>query len=203
MRRLVRAGTAIAIVVALVSQFVYGADFPTFRAANFFSYFTVLSNIGAAVVLGAFAVEPELESRTSFGLARGAVTLYMAVTGIVYNVLLAPTAADVSTNLEWVNVIVHMVGPAVVVVDYLVDPPPHEPSVGEAATWLIFPAVWLTYTMVRGPIVDWYPYPFLDPDLHSVMSIVSTCVAILVAFVILGALLRWWSGRTAARRTAG
>ena len=87
----------------------------------------------------------------------------MAVTGIVYNVLLAPVAADVSTNLAWVNVVVHIVGPIVVVFDYLVDPPPMRPTVREAATWLIFLAVWLSYTMLRGPSADWYPYPFLDP----------------------------------------
>ena len=23
---------------------------------------------------------------------------------------------------------------------------------------------WLVYTLVRGPIVDWYPYPFIDVD---------------------------------------
>jgi hypothetical protein len=33
------------IVVALAAQYVHGSDRPTFRAANFFSYFTVLSNL--------------------------------------------------------------------------------------------------------------------------------------------------------------
>jgi hypothetical protein len=68
-----------------------------------------------------------------------------------------------------VNVVVHMIGPLVVVLDYLVDPPPVRPTIGETATWLIIPAVWLVYTMLRGPAADWYPYPypFLDPDLHG------------------------------------
>jgi hypothetical protein len=113
----------------------------------------------------------------------------------VYNVLLAPAAADVSTNLEWVNIVVHVVGPIVVVADYLLDPPAARPSVAEAATWLVFPALWLAYTMLRGPSADWYPYPFLDPDLESVGSIVLTCAGILVAFVVLSAGLRWWAGR--------
>jgi hypothetical protein len=193
--RLVRAAMAVAIVAALVDQFLFGRDFPTFRAVNFFSYFTVLSNVFAAVLLAALAVRPSLVANPTVSVVRGAVTLYMAVTGIVYNVLLAPAAADVSTNLEWVNVVVHMVGPVVVVLDYLVDPPPTRPTVGEAATWLIFPAVWLGYTMLRGPSADWYPYPFLDPDLESTGSIVITCVAIFAVFVALSAVLRWWAGR--------
>jgi hypothetical protein len=186
---------AAAIVVALVDQFFFGRDLPTFRAVNFFSYFTVLSNIFAAVLLGLLAVRPDLVADRTVSVVRGAVTLYMAVTGIVYNVLLAPAAADVSTNLDWVNVVVHMIGPLVVVLDYLVDPPPVRPTIGETATWLIFPAVWLAYTMLRGPVADWYPYPFLDPDLESVGSIVITCTGILIAFVVLSAGLRLWAGR--------
>jgi len=27
---------------------------------------------------------------------------------------------------------------------------------------LVFPLAWLVATFVRGPIVGWYPYPFLD-----------------------------------------
>ena len=192
--RLVRAAMAVAIVFALVSQFIRGVDVPTFEAVNFFSYFTVLSNIGAAVLLAALALRPHLVGDEAFTVTRGAVTLYMAVTGIVYNALLAPVAADVSVNLEWVNLVVHVIGPIVVVADWFVDRAPVKPTVAQTATWLIFPAVWLVYTMVRGPLAHWYPYPFLDPDLESVGSIVVTCAGIMVALVVLSALLRWWAG---------
>jgi hypothetical protein len=99
--RVVRAAMAAAIVAALVDQFFFGRDLPTFRAVNFFSYFTVLSNIFAAVLLFVLGAKPSLVEHHTVSIVRGAVTLYMAVTGIVYNVLLAPAAADVSTNLEW------------------------------------------------------------------------------------------------------
>ena len=51
---------------------------------NFFSYFTILSNVGAVVVLGALALRPALVGHEPFVILRGAVTLYMAITGIVY-----------------------------------------------------------------------------------------------------------------------
>jgi len=200
--RLVRGAMSIAIVVALVSQFIRGEDAPTFDAVNFFSYFTVLSNIGAAVVLGALALRPALVGVEPFVILRGAITLYMTITGIVYNVLLAPTAADVSTNLEWVNVIVHIVGPIVVLADWFVDRSPLKPTLGQAATWLIFPTVYLVYSMVRGPMADWYPYPFLDPDTESVGSIVITIIGIVIAFILIGLLLWWWAGDRHARRPA-
>lgn len=195
MVRVLRLAMGAAIVVALVDQFFWGSDFPTFRAINFFSYFTVLSNIGAAGLLLAIGLRPALLADERVQLVRGAVTLYMAITGIVYNLLLAPNSADVSTNLGWVNVVVHMVGPLFIVVDFALDPPRRRPTAAQAGTWLIFPAVWLLYTMLRGPGADWYPYPFLDPDENSVGEIVVTCIAILAAFVLISAVLRWWSGR--------
>lgn len=195
MVRLLRLGMASTIVAALVDQWLFGRDFPTFRSMNFFSYFTVLSNIVATVVLTAFALAPLLRIDDAAQLARGGATLYMAITGIVYNVLLAPNSADVSTNLEWVNVVVHIVGPAFVVADYLLLPPPRRPSLAQAATWLVFPSVWLAYTMLRGPSAEWYPYPFLDPHDHGAGEIAATCVAIFAAFVLIGSALRWWAGR--------
>lgn len=189
--RCVRALLAIAILVAIVAQFVEAGDSSIFTPTNFFSYFTILSNVGAMLVLGSLAILPGLVGREPFVILRGAVTVYMTITGIVYNVLLAPAAADVSTQLAWVNSIVHVIAPIVVVVDWFVDRSPIRPTLGQAATWLIFPAVWLVYTMVRGPLADWYPYPFLNPDLHSVAEIVVTCIGILVAFVIVGLIVRW------------
>lgn len=193
--RVLRLVMGAAIVVALVDQFGWGSDFPTFRPINFFSYFTVLSNIAAAGLLIVIAVRPAVLADDRVQLVRGGVTLYMAITGIVYNLLLAPNSADVSTNLQWVNVVVHMIGPLFVVFDFVLDPPRHRPTVAEASVWLVFPAVWLLYTMLRGPGADWYPYPFLDPDENSTGEIVVTCIAILAAFVLVSAALRWWAGR--------
>lgn len=196
--RCARASTATAIVVAIVAQFVAAGDNPAFTAINFFSYFTILSNLAAMVVLGALAARPVLVGHRQFALARGAVTVYMTITGIVYNLLLAPAAADVSTQLAWVNSIVHVVAPIIVVIDWFVDRSPVRPTLGQAAGWLIFPAVWLVYTMIRGPLADWYPYPFLDPDDNSVAAIAVTCCGILAAFVAVALIVRRGAGTSSA-----
>jgi hypothetical protein len=193
--RSVRAALATAIVVALTDQFFFGADLPTFRTVNFFSYFTVLSNISAAAVLGALAVRPALARDHAMSVARGAVTLYMTVTGLVYAVLLAPAAADVSVNLKWVDVVVHQIAPVVVLADYALLPPSRRPTWLHTATWLGFPAVWLVYTLVRGPRADWYPYPFLDPAESSTAEIIVSCIGIFAVLLALAVAIRWWAGR--------
>ena len=88
----------------------------------------------------------------------------------------------------------HVLGPIVVALDWFVYRSPIKPTVGQMATWWIFPALYLIYTMIRGPFADWYPYPFLDPNQKSVGAIIVYCVGILVAFVVISMILRWWSG---------
>lgn len=187
-----------AMVVAIVAQYEHSSGRPTFSAANFFSYFTVISNILLTVVLVAFVARPLLRDADGFGAIRGTATLGIIATGLVYAVLLAPASADVDVTLRWVDLVLHTVAPIFGLVDWLVDPPRRRPTTTAAASWLLLSAVWLAYTMVRGPIVDWYPYPFLDPNEESWASIVVTSIAVMVVFVLIAAALRWWAGRRTA-----
>jgi len=201
-QRVVRAAMAAAIVVALTYQLVRSLQHSNLGVVSFFSYFTVLSNVAAAVVLAILAVRPELSTDPRFVPVRGAVTLYMTITFLVYTVLLAPASADVGLTAKWVDLVVHFVGPIVVLLDWLVDPPRQSLPLQVVGTWLIFPAVYFAYSLIRGPIVDWYPYPFLDPGQHSYAVIVLYAVVILAVFVLVGLALRWWAGRPVRRLQA-
>jgi hypothetical protein len=197
--RLVRAAMAAAIVIALTYQLVRSLQHTSLSVVSFFSYFTVLSNVAAAVVLASLAVRPDLSSDTRFVPVRGAVTLYMTITFLVYTLLLAPASADVGLTAKWVDLVVHFVGPIVVLLDWLVDPPRQSLPLPVVGTWLIFPAAYFAYSLIRGPIVDWYPYPFLDPGQHGYAVILLYAVVILVVFVLVGLALRWWAGRPVRR----
>jgi hypothetical protein len=87
MIQVLRGLVAIAIVVAIVGQALANADRGTFNPANFFSYFTILSNIASVWLLGRMALQPSWAK--SNAVVRGAITLYMAVTGIVDALLLS------------------------------------------------------------------------------------------------------------------
>jgi hypothetical protein len=197
--RVTRVATAVLIVVALGWQFRWSTDnSPTFTAGNFFSYFTVLSNVLLTVTFVALALRPALAQHVPFLTLRGTATLGVIVTGLVYAVLLAPASADVDVTLRWVDFVLHTLAPIVGLLDWLVDRPLRRIPRSTVASWLVFPVVWLVYTLIRGSVTDWYPYPFLDPDLESVGSIFTTCLAITALFVVLAAGLSWWSsGREA------
>jgi hypothetical protein len=87
----------------------------------------------------------------------------MATTGIVFAALLAGMDADLQLTEPWVDVVLHQVMPAVMVVDWLLAPPRSRLSVRNGLVWIAYPALYVAYSLLRGPIVDWYPYPFLDP----------------------------------------
>jgi hypothetical protein len=184
------------IVVALAWQFRWSTEnSATFTAGNFFSYFTVLSNILLTVCFVALALRPTLARHVRFLTLRGTATVAIVMTGLVYAVLLAPASADVDVSLRWVDFVIHTLAPIVGLADWLVDRPPGRIALATSASWLVFPVVWLVYTMIRGAVTGWYPYPFLDPDRESVGSIVATCLVITAVFVVLAAGLSWWAGR--------
>lgn len=196
-RSIVRVATAIAIVAAVAGQLQYLADHDLLRTVNFFSFFTIDSNLLACVTLLGLEMSEVSPLGRIARLIRGGATLYMTMTGIIYAVLLAPIAADVSTQLDWVNLIVHVVAPLVMVVDWVTSPPDPAPTTRQALWWLSFPIAWLAYTFVRGSIVDWYPYPFLDPregvenasGSWPVVIVMTVVLAVVVAVLALG--LRW------------
>jgi hypothetical protein len=183
-RPFVRLATSIAVVVALTAQFQLAITRGNFDKVNFFSYFTVESNIAAAFVLVALEFRDGSRLERLARAIRPAVTLYMTMTGVIYAVLLAPATADVGLTAQWVDVIVHEIAPLVVFVDWILSPPDEPPVVRDIGKWLIFPVVYLVYSLVRGPIADWYPYPFLDPNLDGGAAKVAIMVVVLIPCVV-------------------
>jgi hypothetical protein len=159
-----------------------------FRAFNHFSYFTVLSNVFAAVValLGVFSpVSAQI---------RGAAVLYMGTTGIVYWLLLR--GIDVQTP-AYANWVLHTVVPILVVVEWLLAPE----KTRRWWIWLSFPLAYLVYTLVRGPIADWYPYPFMDPRQNGYGAVLLTCLFVAVVFGVLAFAVSWAGNKLAQKRS--
>lgn len=118
---------------------------------------------------------------------RGAATLYLVVTFFVVIALLSHV--DVQLAIPWVDVVLHKVMPAVLVLDWLRHPPHERIKVSRAIYWLIFPLLWLTFTLLRGAIGGWYPYPFLDPAISGSLGVMLSCVAITAGFLVAGFLV--------------
>lgn len=148
---------------------------------NFFSFFTIQSNIIAALVLLAGAILLPRPTRT-WDLVRGGAAIYMILTGVVYNTLLTDVDT-LQTSDPWANSVVHLILPVVMLVDFLIIPLAHRIRWREALAWTVYPILYLAYTLIRGPIVDWYPYPFLDPRSDGYARVAIMSVVILIGFL--------------------
>lgn len=192
--RLVRAATALAAIAAIVAQAKVLADNGALDLVNFLSYFTIQSNLIGIVALGTLAAHGASPRPAWLEWLRGAATVYLTVTFVV--VLLLLQNVDVGLQLAWVDLVLHKLTPVVIVADWLLDPPRTRLSTRNALLWLVYPLVWLAYTLVRGAAVGWYPYPFLDPaHAGSYGSVAVTSLIILVAGAVLSLVVAWLGNR--------
>ena len=188
---LFRFGFAALGLAGLTAQYLYNvANIPDYKPSNFFSFFTVESNIIAVVALlisATYAWRGETPRWAHY--LRGAATIYMTVTGITYSLLLHNVAVD--TAVPWVNLILHYIIPIVMIVDWLIDLPPFRIRVSSAMVWLIYPIGYLAYSMIRGPLVDWYPYPFLDPRPEGYTPVIVVSIGIAIGAFVLALIMSW------------
>jgi hypothetical protein len=181
----VRLMSVIVVVAAIVTQAIVLANANAFDPTRFFAFFTILSNlIGVAAFVALLATGNRARSR-GLELLRGAAVVYLTVTFFVVIFLLS--GVDVQLQLVWVDVVLHKIFPIVVVVDWIFDPPGIRLSFRDGVAWLAFPLAWTGFTLVRGAIDGWYPYPFLNPANGGYASVAITVVAVTVGFALIAA----------------
>ena len=193
--RLAFASTAIA---AIAYQFARSAE-TGFLKANFFSFFTIQSNLIAVAALFALVLVVPAQRTPLFDGARNAAVLYMAITGVVFALLLSGLQEDLQTSASWVDFVVHKLMPVVLVADWLVDRPRHRLPRWTVLAWLAYPLAWLVYTLVRGASADWYPYPFVDVSDLGYGGVLARSVVLALGIATAGAALLWASNRRALR----
>ncbi|MCS5732983.1 Pr6Pr family membrane protein [Herbiconiux daphne] len=185
--RIVAAGI---IIAAIVGQLIYSLEVTPAEGVahflvNFFSYFTILSNALAAVALliGAYYGFTRRRDPAWFNLSLAAVVTYMATTGVVYNLLLRGITLEQGRTLAWSNEVLHLIAPIYIVLVWILAP--GKSPLRWQSIWVIiaFPLVWSVYTMIRGPIVGWYPYPFLNPAQPGGYGAVAVYVVAIAGFI--------------------
>jgi hypothetical protein len=180
-----------ALALAAVLTEIRAALARSVSLANFFSFFTIQSNIIVIAVLiaaGVWALRGGASG--DLDMARGAATLYIVTVGIVFALLLS--GIDMPTAVPWTNTVLHYLMPVVVAADWLTDPPRQRIPLRRALLWLAFPLLWIGYTLVRGALVGWYPYPFLTPAVvGGYGGVAKYCMAIAVGMAIFAAGVSW------------
>jgi len=157
---------------------------------RYFSYFTVLTNLMAAVILTLPVVASggALGRWAAAGPVRTAVTSFLLVVGLAYHFLLA-ASWNPQGLLYPVNMVLHYVMPGVLLVDWLILTPRGGLRLGDPIRWLWFPLLYGAWTVSHGLTSGWWPYAFINIDQRGWTAALTMFGALLAAFAVVGLLL--------------
>jgi hypothetical protein len=153
----------------------------------FFGYFTVLTNIFAALTssLPLTLGSTRLGRWFGTGMVLGCATTAILLVGIVYHLLLRNVWAP--EGLQWVaDMTLHYAVPIALFVYWVSFPPSTKLSVWAPFAWCLYPLIYLVYVFARGELLGSYPYHFIDvTNLGYVKALVNSLL-LLVGFVVVG-----------------
>lgn len=145
---------------------------------NFFSYFTILSNILCA----ACVTWPKSTANPSL---RTGVALYIAVTSVIYGLILKDLWTP--TGLQWIaDTLLHYVTPALFLIDWLVSTPKGSLKWRSALAWLAFPLIYVGWTLAHGAYSGFWPYPFIDAGKLGMTRVLINMAGMTILFLGFG-----------------
>lgn len=194
--RIVIGFTSALVAIGLVVQFflAIGKDAHRFeevpaRILNFFSFFTVQSNIAVVVTTGLLAANLHRPSRL-FRVFRVVAVVCIAVTGIVFHLALA----DLQELTGWdlvCDTILHTLSPILATAGWLLFGPRGQLSNDVVLLAVVPPACWLGYAFVYGELATtrtgehYYAYPFMNVEIHGYGVALFRCVLVAALFLAL------------------
>jgi len=150
---------------------------------RFFSYFTILSNLLVAL----YCTFQLLPGNT--GLHRlfrrpgtiSAITAYITVVGIVYQLLLRHIWEPHGLQ-KVVDELLHSVIPLLFVIYWVIYEDKRQLKWRFMLYWLIYPIVYAIYTVAHGYFSGFYPYPFVDVNKLGYAVVMGNAFGLFIAF---------------------
>ena len=154
-------------------------------------YFTVVTNLMAAVVLtGIASGQSAFRSQRLLGL----LALSILFVGVVYVVLLRGLV-ELSGGALIANTLLHYVVPALTPLFWLLFAPKDALRWRDPLLWAIYPLAYFAYALTRGASDGKYPYPFMDIPKVGWPSALATVAIILIVYLTVGLVFVWLGRR--------
>ncbi len=158
--------------------------------ANFFSYFTILTNLLVAISLTLSLLAPASVPGRFFGspFTQSAIAVYILIVGIIYSIALRKTWNPEGLQLI-ADRLLHDAVPLLYFIFWILFVPGKLLQWKDPVSWLIYPLIYLVYILVRGSATGWYPYPFLNISELGYGKVILNIGLIGLAFLVVGVLL--------------
>lgn len=180
--------------LAVIAQFFISMQASTVdtvtQTVRFFSYFTILTNLMVAVYSTSLWLSPKRSIAVFFAksTASTAVTLYILLVGLVYNLVLRGIWQP-QGMARVVDETLHSIVPLLVLCHWWCIPDKGLLKWKDILGWLIYPFVYLIYTLAHGAISGFYPYPFVDVDALGLSKVLINSFIVGLAVVLMGVIL--------------
>lgn len=186
----IRFGTAFAMLASVIWQISSRVINNVFRPWEYFSYFTIQTSLLAIVTLsvaGWYAWTGRVETRVMNIVRLSTVTFTIVVT-LVYNMLLRglPDAVE-DGGYVWPilpNEILHVWAAVFMLIDWILSSRRINLRIRTIFWVLVFPLAWLVYSIIRGLMVDWWPYWFINPNEPAGVTGMLTYIVGIMLFLL-------------------
>lgn len=179
-----------------------GVDTPLERLFDWLTYFTIWSNVIVAVVVTVLVVRPALFARADrvgwvWRVLRLDTLLMIIVTGLIFNLILAKEESLSGWPLVSNN-FVHIITPILTTLVWLIAGPRGLISWSVIGGALVIPVVYVAWALIRGAVINAYPYPFLNVAENGYAYVISYVGGLIVLAVVLALVL--WAIDTGIRK---
>jgi hypothetical protein len=174
----------------------------TTAVINYISFYTITTNILVALACTLPLTAPSSGAGKFFSRAavQSGVALSIMVVGITYSLLLR-NLWNPQGGQKIADVLLHDAVPLLYTIYWFLFVPKGVLQWKNVPYWLIYPLVYIIYTLIRGGFTGRYPYPFLDVVQLGYSKMFVNAGFMTLGFVVLGLLLVAIN-RLLARKTA-
>ncbi|MCD7038337.1 MULTISPECIES: Pr6Pr family membrane protein [Pseudomonas fluorescens group] len=153
---------------------------------NFFSFFTVLTNTLAVVVLSYAWVNRDSAAKRFFLAPRvsSGIAVSIVVVSLAYNLLLRHLWSP--SGFQFIaDELLHDVMPVLFLIYWWRCVPKGHLRFRHIGAWVIYPLVYFAYALLRGDLLGQYQYPFIDVSTLGYPQVFVNAGGILLGFVLI------------------
>lgn len=179
------AGLAIQQYLIFYSRWTSGASLLG-GLINFFSFFTVLTNTLAVVVLSYAWVNRDSAAKQFFLAPRvsSGIAVSIVVVSLAYNLLLRHLWSP--SGFQFIaDELLHDVMLVLFLIYWWRCVPKGHLRFRHIGAWVIYPLVYFAYALLRGDLLGQYQYPFIDVSTLGYPQVFVNAGGILLGFVLI------------------
>lgn len=156
---------------------------------RFLIFFTILSNLFVAISLTVVVIAPSSPAGQFFlkPPVIAGIGVYILIVGLVYNVVLRNIWNPVGRD-RLADELLHVAVPLLYLLYWVIFTSKKELQWKHVFYWLLFPALYIVYALIRGGTEGFYPYYFINLDELGAQKVLLNSFVLLAAFVVVGCL---------------